>query len=128
MKPETILLRQVHPNFRDKDGFITKQAFLPTPDDNKTSMDNGDHVTARESYENHRKRGKDSIGTWGVSLAEVVGVGLSAAPDPLPDQAEHCVIDYDKVTGKPAEKLAKRLRDHAAERNCLHDPNAAAAE
>jgi hypothetical protein len=50
MKPETVLLRQVHPDFIP-DGQLTSQAFMPFPkDDGQLSVYDGDQISAIDSH------------------------------------------------------------------------------
>ena len=44
---------------------------------------------------------------------------------PLPDSPAHAVIDFGQRSEKECRKLAKRLRDFAVQRGCLHPPTPA---
>lgn len=100
MSPDTVLLRQVHPNFVPN-GLLSSQAFWPFPkDDGKLSVYDGDQISAKDSLRHYTKVLKnESRCVWGVSCAEVVSEGLVAVADPLPDFASHALIDF---TGQPA--------------------------
>jgi hypothetical protein len=56
-----------------------------------------------------------------VSHAECTALGLPVEPDPDPFP-EHVVIDFSGLQKGEIEKLAKRLRAHAALRDWLYQP------
>ncbi|MEY2149900.1 hypothetical protein AB7849_03165 [Rhodanobacter sp. 115] len=121
MNPESVLLRQVHPDFIP-DGKLTSQAFYPFPkDDGKLSAYDGDQISAAAAFEHYTtKIGFESRGVWGVDCKEVNEVGLECQPDPLPESPAHALIDFGKSTEKECRKLAKRLKAFALARGCLH--------
>jgi hypothetical protein len=121
MTPETILLRQAHPNFLDQ-GQLTSQVFIPFPkDDGKLSVYDGDRISAADSYEHYTRTLKNSSGgVWGVSCSEVTEVGLASLPVPLDDFPSHAAIDFSGQTDKNCRKLAKRLKAFALKRQCLY--------
>ncbi|GMU43727.1 MAG: hypothetical protein IT479_01085 [Xanthomonadales bacterium] len=121
MNDDTLLLRQVHPQFL-KDDQLTSQAFFPFPKDNgRLSVYDGDQISAEASYRHYTEAlGFQSQGVWAVSGAESAGVGLAHVPDPLTESPAHAVIDFGQRPEKECRKLAKRLRDHAVQRGCLH--------
>jgi hypothetical protein len=123
MNDETLLLRQVHPQFL-KDDQLTSQAFFPFPKDNgRLSVYDGDQISAEASYHHYTEDlGLQSQGVWAVSGAESAGVGLTYAPDPLTESPAHAVIDFGRRAEKECRKLAKRLRDFAVLRGCRHAP------
>lgn len=127
MNDETLLLRQVHPQFL-KDDQLTSQAFFPFPKDNgRLSVYDGDRISAVASFRHYTEDlGFQSQGVWAVSGAESAEVGLTYTPDPLTDSPAHAVIDFGQRPEKECRKLAKRLRDFAVQRGCRHQPGDAA--
>jgi hypothetical protein len=121
MNDETLLLRQVHPQFM-KDDQLTSQAFFPFPKDNgRLSVYDGDQISPEASYRHYTDVLRfQSQGVWAVSGTESASLGLTHAPDPLPESPAHAVIDFGQRPEKECRKLAKRLRDHAVRRGCLH--------
>ncbi len=70
MTPNTLLWRQVHPNFIQQE-IPTSQAFRPsTKDKEKPSVDNGDIISAEQSYLNYTKKGYESGGVLAVTVGE----------------------------------------------------------
>lgn len=127
MNDHTLLLRQVNPQFL-KDDKLTSQAFMPFPkDDGRLSVYDGDQATPEASYLHYTGTLKlESVGVWAVSGVESSGLGLANLPDPLPNSPAHAVIDFAQRSEKECRKLAKKLRDFAAKRDCLHAPIGAA--
>ena len=123
MKPETILLRQVHPDFIP-DGQLTSQAFMPFPkDQGKPSVYDGDQISASESHKHYTEvLGCKSHSVWGVSCAEVSAIGLTSVPDPKEDFPSHALIDFTANPENTFRKLAKKLKAVAAARGCLYSP------
>lgn len=121
MNSETLLLRQVHPTFVEK-GHVSSQAFMPFPkDDGLLSVYDGDQISAAAAYQHFTKKLQfKSAGVWSVTVVEANNIDLPTRPDPLEDFAEHAVIDFKAHSPKTSRKLAKRLRDSAAARGCLH--------
>ena len=121
MRSETILLRQVHPDFIPG-GQLTSQAFVPSEKDaGRCSVCDGDQITAEESYKHYTetlKRRSDSV--WGVTCAEVSEVGLESAPDPLDEFPSHAVIDFTAHNKSKYRKLAKKLKAKALARGRLY--------
>lgn len=119
MTPETLLLRQIHPNFV-QDGRITSQAFRPTPKDElHLSVDNGDRITAEAAWKNFTSSATcASAGVQAVSNAECTGQQLSVIEDGQP-HPEHCSIDFSPFGKAAIEKKAKLLRAHAEKRGWL---------
>lgn len=126
MNNQTLLLRQVHPQFLT-DEQLTSQAFMLFPKDHgRLSVYDGDQISAEASYRHYTDAlGFQSRGVWAVSGAESNGLGLPHLPDPLPDSPAHAVIDFGQRSEKECRKLAKRLRDFAVQRGCLHPPGTA---
>ncbi len=124
MRPSTLLLRQIHPNFIDR-GRITSQAFRPTRKDrDKLSVDNGDMVTAEESFRNYTEDGqKRSAGVLAVSVSECKDIDLDVLEDPLPGVPSHVLIDFLNISRAAKESGAKRLRDCGQKRGWLYRPS-----
>ncbi|MCL1861501.1 MAG: hypothetical protein FWG52_08240 [Proteobacteria bacterium] len=121
MNEQTLLLRQVHPEFFPE-GEVTSQAFFPFPkDEGKLSVDDGDRVTAEDSYRHYTVNlGLKSVGVWAVNGAEVVSARLTFRPDPVAGNEAHSVIDFGALAEKECRKLAKRLKKFALDRGCLY--------
>ena len=122
MNDDTVLLRQVHPNFAPN-GALTSQAFIPFPKDRgRLSVYDGDMISAARAYQHYTlELGNQSCGVWGVSCAEVREAGLTSLSDPLPDFSAHALIDFGAASDKECRKLAKRLKAAAVNRGCLYD-------
>lgn len=121
MNDQTLLLRQVHPNFFP-DGEVSSQAFVPFPkDDGKLSTYDGDQMTAEASFQHYTvDLGLESIGVWAVNGEEAVAVGLAYQPDPIAENSAHAVVDFGTLPEKECRKLAKRLRKFAVDRGSLY--------
>lgn len=119
MRPETLLLRQIHPSFV-QDGRVTSQAFRPTPKDEfLLSVDDGDHVSAEASWQRFTANPAcKSIGVQALSQAECAAQALPVIEDGEP-HPEHCSIDFTAFNKKVIEKKSKRLRAQAETRGWL---------
>jgi len=123
MNDQTLLLRQVHPNFLP-DGELSSQAFYPFPKDKgRLSVYDGDQISAEKSWRHYTvELNNSSAGVWGVNYAEVASAGLASQSDPLPHSPAHACIDFGQRVDKECRKLAKRLKEFAVSRGCLHKP------
>lgn len=120
MNDETLLLRQVHPNFYP-DGEVSSQAFIPFPkDDGKLSVYDGDQISAEECHRHYAEQGLQSVGVWAVSGGEVVSAALEYHPDPIAGNPAHAVVDFGTRGERECRKLAKRLKKFAVERGNLY--------
>lgn len=121
MNDQTLLLRQVNPQFL-KDDLLSSQAFFPFPKDTgRLSVYDGDQSTPQSSFLHYTETLKlASVGVWAVAGSESSSLGLTNLPDPLPDSPAHAVIDFGQRSDKQCRKLAKLLRDFAIKRGCLH--------
>lgn len=119
MTPETLLLRQIHPNFV-QEGRVTSQAFRPTPkDENRLSVDNGDRIRAEASWARFTSDPAcSSVGVMAVSQAECFAQSLPVIEDGIP-HPEHCSIDFLGFERKDVERKAKVLSRKAQERGWL---------
>lgn len=122
MNSETLLLRQVHPAFVEK-GYVSSQAFVPFPkDDGLLSVYDGDQISAAKAHKHFTENLQfQSAGVWSVTVAEANRIDLPVRLDPLENFAEHAVIDFTAHSSKNSRKLAKKLRDGAMSRGCLHE-------
>jgi len=120
MNIDTLLLRQIHPNFV-KEGRISSQAFRPTPKDEKMlSVDNGDIVSPVLSYERFTQQMNcKSVGVMAVLKKECDDQSLSIHEDMDP-YPEHCSIDFSGISNKLIEMKAKILRNLAQKRGWLY--------
>lgn len=117
MTQDSLLLRQVNPNFV-REGRITSQVFKPTPKDEKLlSVYNGDLITAQNSYRHYTDRlGFSSVGVVAVSVAECGKQSLPVISDPIPFP-EHVVIDFQACSNAQITKKAKYLTQAARSRD-----------
>lgn len=120
MGPETILIRQVHPNFV-QEGRVTSQAFRPTPKDaGKLLTYDGDQIDVQASWQHYTEDlGFDSVGAFGLMVQEVESLELTVTPDPEPFP-EHVLIDFSKFERKQIEKKGKKLKAVAVARDWLY--------
>lgn len=116
MTPDTLLLRQVHPNFCQA-GRITSQAFRPTPKDElMLSVDNGDCIQAQAAWQRFVSNPAcQSIGVAAVSQSECLAQALPVVEDGHP-YPEHCSIDFSGLDKKDIERKAKVLARQAQDR------------
>jgi hypothetical protein len=107
--PDTLLYRQIHPNFI-QNGRPTTQAFRPTSkDENQLSVYDGDKIQPRASCEHYTLILKyRSAGVMAVTNAECSAQSLPVIADgePFP---EHCSIDFSNLKRSEIEKAAKVL-------------------
>ncbi len=123
MKPETLLHRQVHPNFVDR-GQVTSQAFLPFPKDNgELSVYDGSRISAIDSFFHYTESlGLESVAVWSISCEEAHTEGVPPKPAPLEGFPEHAVIDFNAAEPKSWRKIAKKLKRKALDRGCQYSP------
>lgn len=123
MSPNTLLLRQVHPNWL-KDGHVLSIAFRPFPkDQGLLSVYNGDLTTAERSWQHYvGELGHNSGGVWAVTLQETTACGLSARADAEGHFPEHAVIDFTVPSNKDHRTKSKLLAARAEERGCVFRP------
>ncbi len=121
MNGQTLLLRQVNPQFL-RDDHLSSQAFFPFPKDaGQLSVYDGDQVTAEAAYLHFTQGLKlASIGVWAVTGGQSASLGIVSRPDPLPNSPAHAVIDFGQRNENQCRKLAKLLRNFAIERGRLH--------
>jgi hypothetical protein len=119
MRPETLLLRQIHPNFVQQ-GRVTSQAFRPTPkDEHQLSVDNGDRIDAQSSWRRFTSNSLcTSAGVMAVSNGECAAQQLQVVEDAFP-YPEHCSVDFSPHGKSAVEKTAKQLSHLARVRGWL---------
>jgi hypothetical protein len=119
---ETLLLRQIHPNFV-QDGRPTSQAFRPTPkDENKLSVYNETMIAAAASWHHYTEiLNLESAGVMALSHAEFVREQLNVVEDrdPFP---EHCSVDFSGLKESEVKKKSKKLASYAKVRGWLFQP------
>ncbi len=129
-----VLRRPIHPTWAPE-GVLQKTAFNPTAKDEKQLSTFRGYLDAGEV---HRRwtvdKGNESIGTYGVSVEEVDGcsyvraadaeqVTLSALDDAeARKEPDHASIDFRTLSKEQRSQAARKLRDHAVARGCLHKP------
>jgi hypothetical protein len=120
MNANTLLYRQIHPNFIQQNR-VSSQAFRPTPkDEQKLSVYDGDQIEPVPAYQHYTGTlNLPSEGVMAVAVLECEETGLPACsdPDPFP---EHALIDFSAYSKNETEKKAKLLRAKAEKRNWLY--------
>jgi len=120
MKDQTLLLRQIHPNFL-QNGRVSSQAFRPTPkDEQRLSVYDGDQIDPEPAYRHYTETLRfQSSGVMAVTVAECDTLALQVQHDPTPFP-EHVVIDFSAYSKKAVEKKAKQLKVVAESRGWLY--------
>lgn len=119
MTDDTLLLRQVNPQFI-QDGRLSSQVFRPFPkDENKLSVYDGDMITAEQSWKHFTGLGYKSSGVVAVSVQECDGQSLIAVSSPKIFK-EHAHIDFSGFSKSQVEAKAKKLLILAIARGWLH--------
>ena len=123
MNDETLLLRQIHPIFVQKNR-PSSQAFRPTPkDEQKLSVYDGDQIDAFDAWNHYTNQLRlQSFGVMAVTVSECHRLDLPTFPDPTPFQ-EHALIDFSAHSKNIVEKKAKELRAKAELRGWLYQDN-----
>lgn len=117
MNSETLLLRQIHPDFVQQ-GRPTSQAFRPTPkDENQLSVYNGAMISASASWHHYTETLKfESAGVMALSCAECSTEQLNVIEDGVPFP-EHCSIDFSGLNKSEVERKSKKLAAFAKNRD-----------
>lgn len=117
MKHNSLLHRQIHPNWI-AERQISSQAFLPTTQHRGClSVYDGEGITAGDAYKHYTSHGYASVGVLSVTVDECRQLDLFVRNDPLEFSEHHAVIDFEPITGSRARRrVAKQLRDFAADR------------
>jgi len=121
MKEETLLLRQIHPQFVQS-GRVTSQAFRPTPkDESQLSADNGDMITPEAAWKRFSAEPESSSsGVMAISNAECSQCGMKIIEDGIP-YLEHCYLDFTPYGRKESDRLGKKLSTLAHSRGWLYE-------
>jgi hypothetical protein len=124
MQAITPLFRQVHPNWIKEDGVVASISFLPFPKDEALlSVDDGDRVTPRASWERYVAQANcSSGGVWAATVEEAAQIDLPSRENPVEGNPEHAVIDFSAFTEKQQKAKAKLLSSRANIRGCLFAP------
>lgn len=119
MRPQTQLLRQIHPSFVQA-GRVTSQAFRPTPkDEQRLSVYDGDQIQPQAAWQHFTQNPAcNSAGVLAVSKGECDGEQLPVVADGVPFP-EHCYLDYSAFDKNTIEKKAKALSRFAQSRGWL---------
>jgi hypothetical protein len=119
MTPETLLLRQIHPNFVQA-GRVTSQAFRPSPKDElHLSVYDGDQIKPEAAFVHFiTNPACSSTGVMAVSKTECDAQNLPVLADGIPFP-EHCSIDFSDFEKNDIEKKAKFLSRSAQTRGWL---------
>lgn len=123
MNGDTLLLRQIHPNFVEADGRVSHVAFRPFPrDEGKLSAYDGDQIIAEAAW--HHYSFILNLRSKGVMAVTVDECGsqrtrptLDAHPFP-----EHVSIDFAGLSRREATNAAKSLVELAMDRGWQHGP------
>jgi len=120
MTAETLLLRQIHPNFI-LNGFAGSVAFRPNDSDGgMMSVYDGDLISPLNAWIHYTTEQRlKSSGTMAISVEECDVAGLPARPDPEPF-LEHAVVDFTGLDAKQCRNVSKKLQAKAIARGWLH--------
>lgn len=128
--PDELLFRQVRPGpdwFQD--GKPTSQNFRPLRKDaGKLSVALESLTTAADAFLHHTGLGFDSVGTWGLSLAEVdsdgprgaAGRSMEAFAEPTSDNPAHGFVDFRALPAGACRRVSLAYLVFADMRGCLH--------
>jgi hypothetical protein len=132
---DEVLLRQIDPQWFKDGGKLSSQSFDPfrKPDENCLSTDRASLATPAESlmlFNTPRPAGfgGSSVDVYGVSVAEVHHVGLTAWEHPVladsesPANPAHASIEFGEVSGSRRRALGKQLLLFAEKRGSLFCP------
>jgi len=124
MRDATLLHRQINPNWI-QNGRVGSQAFRPMPkDENLLSVYDGDLIIAENAWLHFTtKLGFKSSGVLGITVAECIGLDLTARADPEPF-LEHAVVDFTGLSNSAAQKKSQVLRTKAETRGWQYRPSA----
>lgn len=121
-----VLYRQIHPEYFT-DGEPSSDRFKPYPSDNGfMSTDRASLISPVESHRMYVSQGKASAAVFGLSVGEFGNENIPCSADPVTDEAgvvtnaAHALADYNQHDPKKYKLVAKRLKQLAMERGCLH--------
>jgi hypothetical protein len=109
---QTLLLRQIHPSFIDRDR-VTSQAFRPTEKDRgKLSVYDGDLISAEGSWKHYTARVLKSAGVLAVTVgecaAEQLPTGSIRISSPSTLTSIFAAIPSMKSKGRPSDSRQSR--------------------
>lgn len=128
---DEVLYRQVHPDFA-KGEVVSKTAFLPTKAEDLMLSTLRGHVGPESAYDRWRAQKGETVGSYGITVAEVDGTqikdansddvfALYAVDDAATQGDDHASVVFTTLPSKgKREQAARKLRDHAVARGCLH--------
>ena len=126
-----LLYRQVHPN-HVPDAGLSKAAFLPTKAEELMLSTCRGRIGAEKAYDRWIANKCATVGSYGISVAEVDSTqfedpktkilsALHAVDDEVTQGPDHASVVFTALATKgQREQAARKLRDHAFERGCLH--------
>jgi hypothetical protein len=116
MTKDTLLYRQVNPNWM-QNGEPSSQTFSPTPkDEKKLSVYDGNQINAEDSWKHFTNTlGLSSIGTLSIAVEECTSESLPTIPDPQTFQ-EHALVDFSAFSPNKIKSKAKKLKQKALDR------------
>lgn len=130
---ERLLWRQAEKRLLEDGGTPSSQVFEPRGDMDEgcLSVDDGNMVSAATAHAFFTSLPPSGLGArsesvWGLSVAEVVGLTLSAWADPIdaappvPANLSHAVIEFGEMTKSQRKKFAQRLKLLAIQRGQQH--------
>lgn len=122
MTDDTLLFRQIHPNFV-QDGFASSVAFRPNEaDQGLMSVYDGDLILPEASWSHYTSiLKKRSVGVVTLVVGECKAEGLPPRPDtdPFP---EHAVVDFTGLDEKHWRGKSKKLQAKALARGWAYLP------
>lgn len=122
--PDELMYRQVHPDHREE-GRVTRACFNPhfTRDPDDVSVARASLTTPKAAFDLHISQGKQSLGTWAVSVGECNSAKLQCFEAAVPEDPAHASICFAGLTPSRKKAIAKVLASHATNRGCLHSPS-----
>ena len=123
MNDNTLLFRQVAPDWINNER-VSSQAFRPFPKDKgKLSVDNGDRISAKESWLTYtQSSSSESVGVMAVTVEECKANCTSVVSDPTPTRPAHTLVDFDDKSRRQIKRVSEKLRDSAVDRGWQYRP------
>ena len=123
MNADTLLLRQIHPNWTTDD-YVNSPAFRPTPKDGGLlSVYDGDRIAPEDAWIHYTEiEGLTSTGVVAVTVEECERSNLPVSHAPTPDNPDHMTIDFNGLSRNQARRMARKLTTFANERGWLFRP------
>jgi hypothetical protein len=119
-----ILFRQLSPKIWQQDGKVSNLAFEPTKAHKfLLSTAQGSKCTAEEAFKFHTETKQlDSVGTWGITVAEIKDDNLPIIDDADEINPFHASIDFNGLSNSQRATKGKNLREKALKRGKLFPP------